>query len=352
MAAFPPYRIEQTIPTNQGRSVHVAVLEDGRRVFVKRAHTPEWADDLERQARHYLVMAEVLGPRSVYPEVLGLSDTELIIPLYEHGAVEQLAFGSHVQLMLPLTRRALRAVFELAAAARPGWGPDERRTAAASFMPAEARRRLERLRRAVETARGARWLASRMPGRADTVAAVLEASTRWITDERLVGQSGTLAPAELGLASHGDFGLNNVMLAEPAASTAALVFIDTRGHWYGGYPWWDPVMDLATLIAFHCRIEPAIGRVAGLAAGGPDLPGRLCEDQVRSMARSDPAVAAWSRRDPRWEARLEALIAVRLLGNVSVQLTTAPADAEQRAARVLALYEAQSERVRELLTAL
>jgi hypothetical protein len=351
MSTFPRYTVEQTIPTNQGRSVHVAVLEDGRRVFVKRAHTPEWADDLQRQARHYLVMAEVLGPRSMYPEVLGLTGTELVIPLYEHGTVEELALGPDVGLMLPLTRRALRAVFDLAAAARPGWGPDERRTAARSFLLAEARRRLERLRRAVATTGGTRWLAGRMPGRPDTVAAVLDANTSWITDERLVGQSAALAPAELGLASHGDFGLNNVMLAEPAAPAAALVFIDTRGHWSGGYPWWDPVMDLATLIAFHCRIEPAIGRVAGLAAGGPDLPGRLGEAQVRFMASSDPAVAAWSERDPRWEARLEALIAVRLLGNVSVQLTSAPVDAERRAARVLALFEDQSERVREALSA-
>src|SRR5260370_2792443 len=97
------YRLISRIPTNTGRTVHLAESAAGRRVLVKQAETAEWAADLASQARHLRVMAGLLGPDSPYPPVLHAAPGRLVLPFYEHGSLDDLtahAGPSTVQALL------------------------------------------------------------------------------------------------------------------------------------------------------------------------------------------------------------------------------------------------------------
>jgi hypothetical protein len=330
------YRLIRQIPTNRGRSVFVGEAESGRRVLVKQAHTAEWATDLRAQTRHFLVMNELLGGGTVYPAVLQHDDRMLVLPYYEHGSLDELSFGDQAELVRRLTAAAVHEVFRIAALCPSGFDLAEATRAGAAFVLDQAVKRVARLDEALATAAGREWAAQPYDDRRSRADAVAEA-VGWIRDGTLAAAAPRLGPPRLGLASHGDFGLNNVMLAEEPAAGSGLVFIDTRGLWLAGWPCWDPVLDLATLIAFHCRIEPRLAAAGELPGEARDAAARLPEPTVRALAAADGAVQAWTATDPGWADRLEVEIFIRLLGNVSVQLLTAPRNAGQRAAAVLDL---------------
>jgi hypothetical protein len=330
------YRVLQTFPTNTGRGVHHAVSTDGEDVLLKVAHTKEWAVELQEQARHLDLLADTAAGAGAYPEILGRSARHLVMRYYPHGSLDELSLGDDPGLVHELTRSALATLFRIAAVDPPGISPDLVTTAARDWLPTHAESRLQRLEQA---ARGVarNWAADR--------AGVLDRATGWIRDGSLDQAVPRLGPPRLTVAAHGDLGLNNIMLAGPPSPTARTIFIDVRGRWISGWPWWDVVLDLATLISFHCRIEPALGAAGERDPRYATAPGRLTEDRIRAMIDTDTDLAALLADDPGWRERLEVAIAVRLLGNVGVQLLTAPEHGERRADIVLELYVDQLDRV-------
>jgi hypothetical protein len=341
------YESLRVIPTNQGRTVHVARTRGGDQVLAKVAHTDEWALDIAEQVRHFSRMGRLLGADSVYPEVLESRERLLIMPFYSHGSLDDLSLGDDHSLVLELTTTALHALFHIATVQPPGFVPDAAWTeAASSFVPSQVAKRMARLEDALQRFPG--WLAE--PTADGTRQEAVTDAVAWVAGGALADAAHRLAPPALGLAAHGDFGLNNIMLAGPPALGARIVFIDTRGLWHGGWAWWDPIMDLATLITFHCRIEPALAAAGELSPRILRARGRLTEQDILDAVTADKAFEAWAARDPGWRERLEVDIAIRLLGNVSVQLLTAPRNGELRAAAVLELLRAQSARVQEVLS--
>lgn len=343
------YRLIERFPTDQGRSVDVAETAQGERVLIKRAHDKSAVQELADQTRHFLAMHRLLGEHAPYPEVIQHGEGLLIMRFYPHGSLDDLSLGDDKPLVASLTASAIGKLFQIAAlrADEAATSP-ELTDAAADFLTAQAEKRVARLRRALA---GLCWADQLYDGHR-TRGEVLTQMLAWITDGTLAAHARKLGPPRLGVSAHGDFGLNNIMLAGPPAPQADLVFIDTRGLWIGGLPWWDPVMDLATLLAFHCRIEPAFAAVGGrtapevLSAGA-----RLTEAEILDLAERDEAVAAWTAHDPAYRDRLEIELAIRLLGSVSVQLLTAHSHGESRAAAVLHLYLEQAQRVGRILAA-
>lgn len=332
------YKIIQTIPTNLGRSVHVARDEQGTLVLIKCAHTPEWIDDLHRQSRHYLTMSRLLAEQSIYPEVLQIKEDELIIPYYEYGTIDDLTLGHDSLLITELTKRSLHYLFDIAAKQMVIPHTADHLHAAKTYLREEASSRLKRLQRALtDTEQGVQWASRHNTEMALSFHEIVTKTTSWIYDGWLATASSDLGPPLLGLASHGDFVLSNIMLATSPSPNAQIVFIDTRGHWYGGLPWWDPIMDLATFIAFHCRIEPVIGKLT-TSADDPQEPFRFSEQEILELCRADQAFQRWIESDLFWYERLQIEIAIRLLGSISVQLLTTPKEQIRRATAVLHLY--------------
>lgn len=130
------------------------------------------------------------------------------------------------------------------------------------------------------------------------------------------------------------------------------MFIDVHGLWHQGYPWWDPVADLAILIAYTCQVRPALARAGELPSGAALAPARPAPADIAGLAAADPGFAAWAHDDPHWRARLEIAVAIRLLGNISVQLATASANPGLRAEVVLSLYTGQVRRISPLISGL
>jgi hypothetical protein len=128
-----------------------------------------------------------------------------------------------------------------------------------------------------------------------------------------------------------------VLLADADGAGPAFRFIDLRGVWAGGLPWWDPVLDLATLITFHALIEPALQARDGIVRGPGHGLVTLTRDELVADAAAQPAVRRWVASDPAWHVRLQLGIVVRLLGSVSDQLLTAPGDRRARAGTVTEL---------------
>jgi hypothetical protein len=335
------YRLLRQIPTMLGATVHVAELDSGEQVLVKRAETETEALALREYARHLRFLSRLPGHGSTYPPVLDHDDRRLVLPFFRHGSVDRV---DDVPTLRALTGRALDSLFRIAALAPPpAAGPVDRQELGRSFLPTEARARLQRLDRALSsTAAGRSWAAGPAPSRH------LAGLTAWFRDGSLERCAAAIAPPFLGLAAHGDLGLNNVVLTEPAGPDAAFVFIDTRGRWHQGLPLWDPVMDLATLLVFHCRIEPALAAALepdGEAARRP----RLTEGEILELCSASPGFQAWAALDPQWRTRLQVHLAVRLLGNVGIQLTIAPERRAERADVLFGLFAGQMERVRQAL---
>jgi hypothetical protein len=345
------YRLIDRFPTDQGRSVQVAETADGERVLIKRAFDRTWVQDLTDQTRHFLTMHRVLGEHGPYPTVIKHGAGLLVMSFYPYGSLDDLSLRDDKPVVASLTAAAIGKLFEIAIL-RPTEAAASREVAAAAagFLTDQARKRMTRLQRALASSTGSAWAAQRYDDHR-THAEALTQMSAWITEGTLAACTPKLGPPRLGLAAHGDFGLNNIMLAAPPTPKAGLIFIDTRGLWLGGLPWWDPIMDLATLLAFHCRIEPAFA-----AAGGRTPPevltaaARLSEAEIMGLVERSEAVAAWVAQDPAYLDRLEIEIAIRLLGSVSVQLLTAHSHGEARATAVLRLYLEQAGRVSDILS--
>jgi hypothetical protein len=331
------YRLIRRIPTMLGATVHVAELPSGEQVLVKQAETEAEALKLQEYARHLRVMSELAGGPSIYPPVLDHGDRRLVLPYFPHGTVDRVCDAATLRA---LTARALEELFRIAALEpAPSWNASNRKPPARSFLVTEAAARLERLDQVVaSTPMGREWASNRR----------LADLTSLFRDGTMERVAAAVVPRFLGLASHGDFGLNNIVLKEPAGADAAIVFIDTRGRWHGGLPWWDPVMDLATLLAFHCRIEPALASLLE-PDGEAARQLRLTETEILELCRSGAGFQAWARRDPHWLPRLQVHLAIRLLGNVGIQLTVAPDRQAERATVLLGLFLEQVERVRQTL---
>lgn len=324
------HEVVRTIPTNQGRRVEVGLRPDGQLVLVKTAESDEWSEELRAQRRHFEFMREVLGPDAPYPEVLAVARTSVTLRYYQHGSLDELSYGDDLGLVVHLAARALDDVFSIAT--HPAAGRVSSTDVAGKWVADHARQRSRRLREAMRRSTATEGVATTPEfGRAvDEVVA-------WTEAPGIDSASRRVAAPQLGLAAHGDFGLNNVLLQEAPSESAPLVFIDTRAMWIDGIPLWDPIMDLATLIAFHCRIEPALARAGEIPPAAATGGARLTEAGIRAQVAASSGFQRWTAQDPSWPLRLELLIAIRLLGNVSVQLTTARSGNLKRASEVLRL---------------
>jgi hypothetical protein len=316
-------------------------------VVVKQAETAEWAAGLASQARHFQVMAGLLGPDSPYPPVLDAAPGRLVLPFYEHGSLDDLAARASPATVAGLLAGALAHLMK-ASEARPRRVGPPSPDASRAFLASAARARLDRLAQALATPAGRRWAGHADPG-GPARSAVIGEHTAWLRDPAVLDGITRVSPPRLPLAGHGDFALGNILLTGPAGPAVGLVFIDVHGLWHQGYPWWDPVADLAILIAYSCQVRPALARAGELPAWAALAPGRPAPGHVACLAAADPGFAAWAQDDPHWRARLEIAVAIRLLGNISVQLATAPADPGPRAAVVLGLYASQVRRISPLI---
>ena len=344
----PRYSAVARIPTNAGRAVWIAETASGERVVVKQAETAEWVTDIAEQARHFRVMSALLGPDSPYPPVLDAAPGMLVLPYYEHGSLDDITVNASPAATRVLINDALSMLLRIGEVRPAGHQPPPPQ-ATRTFLVRSARARLARLDAALATPDGRRWGQRPVDSSGISRGAALEEHIAWLRDPAVLETITRIGPARLALAAHGDFGLNNVLLAGPPRPGARLVFIDVRGLWHQGYPWWDPVMDLAILSAFSCQVRPALARAGELPAETGTAAGRPEPGQVAAMAQASPAFAAWARDDPDWRQRLEIAVAIRLLGNISVQLVTAPSNPGLRAAVVLGLYIDQVQRISGLI---
>lgn len=328
------YQVIRHIPTMTGCSVDVGVLPDGREVVVKRALTPAAAKTLAaavRQVRRLRGLPEIAG---YYPPLLAYAEDTLVLPCYSQGTLD--AAGARPRNAF--RRRVSEAVDCLFAISSHRDFPVEpsRPSPAAvarAFWRSQLSRRLDRLDRAGVERRG------------EPFRSIARGLDDGLVDRIVAGA----VSRPLGLAAHGDFALANVLLADPGEAGPPLRFIDLRGDtvWIGDLPWWDPILDLATLITFHALIEPALGVREGIARGPDHGLATLSRDELVSDALARPAVRDWVAGDPAWRLRTQLGIVVRLLGSVSAQRASAPRD---RAARADIVTELLSHEWRNLLS--
>jgi hypothetical protein len=344
------YRLISQIPTNAGRTVHLAESAAGQRVLVKQAESAEWAADLARQARHFQVMAGLLGPDSPYPPVLDVAPGRLVLPFYEHGSLDDLTSRADPAAVQALLADALSHLMK-ASVVRPRGASPPPPDASRAFLARAAQARLDRLDQALATPDGRRWAGRSGPG-GPAFGAVIGVHTAWLRDPVVLDGITKISPARLPLAGHGDFALGNILLTGMPGPAAGLVFIDVHGQWHQGCPWWDPVADLAILIGYSCQVRPALARAGELPRGVALGSARPAPADVTRLAAADPRFTAWAQYDRHWRARLEIAVAIRLLGNISVQLVTAPANPGLRAAIVLGLYASQVRRISPLISQL
>ena len=249
-------------------------------------------------------MHRLLGEESIYPPILYCDEHLLVLTFYPYGSLDDI---EDRELLQCLAAKAIDNLFRIAAIEAPNLpNPEERQTQSRTFLADEPRIRLRRLRRALRDDPAARAWADGSSLDGHPIRSLLfDYLTSWITDDSTEYPLSRIAAPSLGLAAHGDFGFNNVLLADPASRDATLAFIDTRGRWYRGIPWWDPIMDIATLLAFHCRIDPALSEYGGAGLGRRvDLEeSRLSEGEIMGLCFGSRAFRAWSSRDSHWAAR-------------------------------------------------
>src|ERR1700761_4745399 len=220
------YRLIDQFPTDQGRGVYVAETADGERVLIKRAYDRAWVQDLTDQTRHFLALHRLLGQGGPYPRIVKYGEGLLVMSFYPYGSLDDLSLRDDKALVASLTGAAIGKLFEIAAL-RPAeaTASGELAAAAAGFLTAQASKRMARLERALASPAGSAWGAQRLDDHRTRAEALTQVSA-WITDGTLAACAPKLGPPRLGLAAHGDFGLNNIMLAGPPAPAADLIFID------------------------------------------------------------------------------------------------------------------------------
>lgn len=331
------YKIIRSFPTYIGFTVDVAETLTGEQVVIKQSQTEVDKRVMQDYIRHVLKMQELLGEASVYPTLLSFNEDILVMPFYRFGRIDEVEDNA---VFRALTLRAITTLFTIAAF-EPASMPDkeERRWFSRSNLMNEAVGRLQRLEHAYKDYPHARrWIDEGEVMNTLSVKSQIKALTSWITDGSLERVANRVAAPSLGLSSHGDFSLSNVLLREPASNDAAILFIDTRARWYRGLPWWDPIFDLATFLTFHCRVEPSL---VHLEQDPPCIRHRLSETEIVNLCLQSPAFQRWINNDPHWFERLQLHLAIRLLGNIGRQLTVAPSKQTERAAISFALFVAQ-----------
>lgn len=341
------YRLIKQIPTMLGATVHIAESDAGQKIIVKQADIASERTALQAYVRHLRTMHELLGEDSVYPAVLYHDDNTLILPFFERGSLDDLM---DKKMMHDLTTKSIDSLFKIAAMPFPvSVDQAERREMSQNYIVNEATRRLHRLEDAIKNSRLARdWATQEGVDQGVSPNQILEPLTAWIRDGNLALTVPAIAAPSLGLAAHGDLGLNNVLCAS-ATSATPIKFIDIRGRWHYDFPWWDPIMDLATLLAFHCRIEPALATLTASNTPVIDKRPRLSESEILAFCADSQGFQAWVRQDPAWRERLEINLAIRIFGNISINLLIAPRHRAERATILLKLFVKQMQRVREIV---
>lgn len=313
----------RTIPTMSGYDVRVGVLADGRHVVVKRALNQDARRSLAASRRHQESLRRLPEVRDFYPPVLAATDDAVVMPYYPAGSLDANALGDRGEF-----RRAVAAAVDalLMVSQAVPYPLDSREPpvdTARAFWRDQLQRRLGRLGR------------TGLDLGAEPFRSIVTAHAAG-TFERLVHDAVT---RPLCLAAHGDFGLNNIVVE----GRGRIRFIDLRGEtvWRGGLPWWDPALDLGTLVAFHTMIEPALGVRDGISQGPGHGLHCLTADELSEDIGRGPAGSRWVDDDPAWRTRVLLGIVVRLLGAVGTQLLSAPNDREERARRVTELLAHQ-----------
>ncbi len=340
------YQIIKQIPTYIGFAVYVAETPSGEQVVIKRAETELDKQKLQKYVQHVQEMQELVNEKLVYPTLLHYDGYELIMPFYRWGRIDEVGDKA---VLRDLTLQAIDTLFRIAAIETVSMpSVEERLRFSRSSIVYEAISRLDRLERAFkENSLARKWVSGNKVEGAMDANGLIKNLTSWITDGSLEQVATRVAAPSLGLASHGDFTLSNVLLREPASSDAAIVFIDTRARWFSGLPWWDPVMDLATLLVFHCRFEPALSDLEHESA---HVYYRLSEKEILNICFSSKSFQNWINHDPLWLKRLQIHLAIRLLGNISSQLTVASENQVERATIALGLFAEQVGRVRDTIS--
>jgi len=329
-------RLLQRVSTTTGCDVDRVVRADGTEVAIKRARDEAAAAHLASQTRHLRAMSAHLGVASIYPPIIEATASTLVLPWYRRGTLEDQFATQPRADAEAVVRVAADALFRVAAGGREL--PDPAR--APAFLADELVRRARRLRLALETADGQRFAAHETE-----VARALDALERWVA--RSDGFRAIGLPA-LGLCAHGDFGLDNALVRDDGQP----LFIDVRGEavWHRDLPWWDPLLDLATLLVYHCRIEPQIRAICDdVGAARLDSSKRVSEPELRRLCVQTDGFGLWAADDDTWEPRLELAMLVRLLGSVSTQLTATPRHQTERATAVWRLAVAQLAAVKAVL---
>lgn len=304
------------VPTSPGRLVYRAELSNGTPAIVKIACTPEQQRLLRSQVRQWRQIESLLDAVGLYPLILGSTADGLVL--------ESLGPQDADLSDLSLTERegVIAAALHLTFAAASQPLPHSCTTAAragGAFLGNELDLRVRRLSNAHPTmAAGARLRLARLYAIVDS-----------LSD----------AAPPLAWAAHGDLGLNNV-LPRVRSGVTAVHFVDTRCHWIDGCAVWDPIFDAAAVLAFECRILPAFGARGWDYFGRPATQVRVAEPTARWLVEQAVVRSGWDCVDPAWPERLEVALAIRLLGNASIQLGSGSSPLD-RANLVLRLAGAQ-----------
>ncbi|MEO6503819.1 MAG: hypothetical protein ABIQ09_18160 [Jatrophihabitantaceae bacterium] len=312
------YQLIRRIPTMSGCSVDVGVTQDGREVIVKRALNPAAAASLEGYVRQLRRLRELEGIADYYPPLLDYTGDTVVFPCYSRGTLDSAAAGSKDSFRR-LVSEAVGCVFAISAhrsfPTDPADPLDSPTAAARAFWRLQLTQRLDRLDQAG----------------VDRAGEPFRSISRALDDGLLDRVISHAVSRPLGLAAHGDLSLHNVLLTDPGEAGPAFRLIDLRGSWAGGLPWWDPVLDLATLVTFHGLTEPALELRDGIARSPDPGLAALTRDELVEDALAQPSVQQWVAGDPAWRLRTQLGIVARLLGSVSVQLSSAPKDRQARA---------------------
>jgi hypothetical protein len=329
-----------TFPTDSGRCVHLVSSPNTDDAVAKIATTQENIVALRGQARQQVIMSYIYGTK-LYPPVLAASRNYLVTPYYRTGSIAEIAQADQESKVLGHVLQSLCHLFSCAALETSSKISSSQEEMTKSFMAIEARTRLFRLRHTIEHYDlAARWATAAMPQRSASHLEVITRSIDWIVSGRINRLSRELMPRRLALSAHGDLTLNNILI-EDKSLTSNVIFIDTRGRWHAGLPWWDPMMDLATLIAFDCRPRRCWSGFEN-HAGDAWNEASLTEESLLSLCHDEPHFLDWIAYDSAWRQRIELYIAIRLLGNISSELKSARPGQERRATAALARLSEQA----------
>jgi hypothetical protein len=292
-----PTRTNSTVEVHRGRDGLVVVKSAGAENTVGSG-----AADLASQVRHMRAVAAIAGDACPFPPILHDEPGRYVMPFVAGPTLAELfvhapdrfdhAVGEAVDLLLS-TADLVPAV-----PARDG------------FLCSLIDRRLRRLEDQLRIRPAA---ARRFDARAPALAAARREASRMASDGTLAAAAGVLGPTSLSLASHSDFVPENVIRG-PDGPT----FVDPRPDvvWCDGLPRWDPVLDLASFVAFHRDVPTLSGAVGDRAAVVASLHDRFA-------ASGRPAA------DPGWRERLDLYVWVRLLGYLSIRLAYVAEDAPE-----------------------